>query len=62
MPGCSAKNCTNSGAKGFKMCRIPWSQERRKVWLEKINRPDWIAGLDSCLCEVKKIFLYNIQK
>ncbi|XP_076665701.1 uncharacterized protein LOC143367606 [Andrena cerasifolii] len=51
MPGCCADYCTNSDKKGYKMCRIPQCNKRRKVWIENINRGDWIAGPSAALCE-----------
>ncbi|XP_067216377.1 uncharacterized protein [Linepithema humile] len=45
MTSCCADYCTNSAKKGFRMCRIPRG-ERRKLWLERINRDD--LGLENC--------------
>ena len=60
MPGCSAGYCTNSSVKGFQMCRLPRAVKRRKIWLENMNRPDWIPGENCTLCEVNTKYFYNL--
>lgn len=52
MTGCCVIGCTNSSTKGYKMCRIPTDVNRRKMWLDKINRADWVPGQTAMLCEV----------
>jgi len=39
MTSCCANYCTNSTKKGFRLYRIPRG-DRRKLWLERINRDD----------------------
>ena len=50
MGGCCADYCTNSTKKGFQMCRLPRDKTRMKVWIDNINRQDWVPGLSSRLC------------
>ncbi|EZA55650.1 hypothetical protein X777_04292 [Ooceraea biroi] len=52
MTGCSADYCTNSSTKGFQMCRFPQDIKRRKLWMDNVNRSDWVPGSSSCLCHV----------
>lgn len=52
MTGCSADYCTNSSSKGFQMCRFPREEKRRKIWVNNVNRADWVPGVGSTLCEV----------
>ncbi|KAJ8912419.1 hypothetical protein NQ315_006085, partial [Exocentrus adspersus] len=52
MPGCAAVNCTNSSKKGFLMKTFPRDPVRRKQWLIKTRRDNWIPTNTSCLCEV----------
>ncbi|KAK5638527.1 hypothetical protein RI129_012822 [Pyrocoelia pectoralis] len=52
MPGCSAVNCSNSTAKGFVMKRFPRDVKRRKQWLFKTRRENWIPTDHSYLCEI----------
>ncbi|XP_076665372.1 uncharacterized protein LOC143367443 [Andrena cerasifolii] len=52
MGGCCADYCTNSAKKGFQMCRLPRDKTRMKVWIDNIDRKDWVPGLSSTLCHV----------
>lgn len=52
MTGCSADYCTNSSSKGYQMCRFPREEKRRKLWINNVNRVDWVPGSSSCLCHV----------
>ncbi|CAI6353805.1 unnamed protein product [Macrosiphum euphorbiae] len=52
MPGCAAVGCTNSNKKRFLMKHFPIDAARRKMWLEKMKRDNWVPTNYSCLCEV----------
>ena len=34
------------------MCRLPRDETRLKVWIDNINRKDWVPGSSSTLCHV----------
>lgn len=50
--GCSVDYCTNSNKKGFQMCRFPKDSERKKMWIQNMNRIDWTPTSDARLCDV----------
>lgn len=55
MVGCSALGCSNSSARGYKMFRIPWNKDRRKMWAIAIRRRTadgelWIPGDSARIC------------
>lgn len=50
--GCSAGYCTNTNKKGFQMCPFPKDSEKRKIWIQNINRIDWIPTSNARLCDV----------
>ncbi|XP_011690960.1 PREDICTED: THAP domain-containing protein 5-like [Wasmannia auropunctata] len=52
MPGCAAPYCTNSAAKGYKMCYFPTNQERCSVWVANMHRDNWTPTKYSTLCQV----------
>ncbi|RLU18791.1 hypothetical protein DMN91_009148 [Ooceraea biroi] len=52
MPGCCVRNCSNSSEKGFSMRCFPTNQERKALWIAKINIPDWKPSKYSRICEV----------
>nr|XP_012215082.1 PREDICTED: THAP domain-containing protein 2-like [Linepithema humile] len=52
MTGCSADYCTNSSKKRFRMYKFPKEVKRRKIWVENVNRIDWVPGPSAMLCEV----------
>ncbi|XP_015122518.1 THAP domain-containing protein 5 [Diachasma alloeum] len=52
MPGCTADYCTNSSAKGFKMCSFPSDPERRQIWVKNMGRDNWTPTSNCRLCEV----------
>lgn len=52
MPGCAAIGCSNSYKKGFLMKNFPKEPARRKLWLSKMKRDNWVINNYSCLCEV----------
>nr|CAI5858219.1 unnamed protein product [Callosobruchus analis] len=52
MPCCAAVNCSTSSTKGFLMKHFPKDPERRRQWLIKTRRDNWIPTDHSCLCEV----------
>lgn len=47
---CSADYCTNS--KGFQMCRFPKDPNRREIWLQNMNRANWLPSRGARLCAV----------
>lgn len=51
MPGCSAVDCANSTANGFKLYRFPKDPLRRKEWAVKVKRDKWVPNDNSKLCE-----------
>lgn len=55
MPGCAAIDCSNSAKKGFLMKHFPKNEQRRKLWLIKLKRDDWVPTNYSCMCEVSKL-------
>lgn len=34
------------------MCRFPKDLERKKIWIQNMNRTDWIPTSDARLCDV----------
>nr|XP_012217562.1 PREDICTED: THAP domain-containing protein 5-like [Linepithema humile] len=53
MPSCSAKKCTNSWKKHFKMCYFPLNDPQRcAIWVANMNRENWTPNKHSALCEV----------
>ncbi len=52
MPCCSAVNCSNNTAKGFKLYRFPRDKTRRREWALKVKRLNWEPKDTSYLCEV----------
>jgi len=52
MPGCSAVDCANSTANGFKLYRFPKQPSRRKEWAIKVKRDQWVPNDHTKLCEV----------
>nr|CAI5861834.1 unnamed protein product [Callosobruchus analis] len=52
MPCCAAVNCSNSSTKGFLMKHFPKDPERRRQWLIKTGRDNWIPTDHSCLCGI----------
>jgi len=58
MPGRAAVGCTNSNKKGFLMKHFPKDAARRKMWLVKMKRDNWVPTNYSCLCEVSRLSRY----
>lgn len=58
MPGCAAIRCSNSSSKGFLMKHFPKDSERRRLWLLKLKRDNWVPTNYSCICKVSKLYLY----
>ena len=56
MTGCCADYCTNSSTKGHQMCRFPREPKRRKIWIENVNRADWIPSSNAMLCDVSQFY------
>lgn len=61
MTGCCVINCTNSSTKGYKMCRIPRDENRKKIWVNNINRPNWLPTNHSVICEVSFNLFIHLQ-
>ena len=57
MPCCSAVNCSNNTAKGFKLYRFPRDKTRRREWAVKVKRLNWESKDTSYLCEVSAVCL-----
>ncbi|XP_018315467.1 THAP domain-containing protein 5-like isoform X1 [Mycetomoellerius zeteki] len=49
---CCAGYCTNINIKGYQMCRFPKDLERKRIWIQNMNRTDWIPTSDARLCDV----------
>ena len=49
---CCAGYCTNTNIKGYQMCRFPKDSERKRIWIQNMNRTDWIPTSDARLCDV----------
>lgn len=52
---CSAGYCINRNKKRFQMCRFPKELERKKIWIQNMNRTDWVPTSDARLCDVSLI-------
>lgn len=52
MVNCSAPNCANSSAKGYRLFRFPTDAVRKAIWLQNCRRDKWIPTSTSRLCEV----------
>lgn len=55
MGGCCAENCANNSRDGYRLFRLPKEQQRRQLWLRKINRKGWEPGEHAKLCEVSAL-------
>ncbi|GBM96720.1 hypothetical protein AVEN_79649-1 [Araneus ventricosus] len=54
MPTCCAVGCSNNAKSDFKLYRLPVGNrnaEKRKQWLHRIGRDNWIPNENSRLCE-----------
>ncbi|XP_036142902.1 THAP domain-containing protein 1 [Monomorium pharaonis] len=52
MTGCCVPGCNNSSRKGFSLRRFPSNNERKALWILKINRKNWKPTAYSHICEV----------
>lgn len=57
MPGCAAIDCSNRPEKGFLMKAFPRDPARRKEWVIRMRRENWMPTNKSVLCEV----IYYLQ-
>ena len=69
MPNCSVKGCLvgAEGYKGpkFKLFVFPQDEEEKKVWLDRIQRPDMNVTKNSRICErhfVPEAFISEDEK
>ena len=56
MPNCAANGCTNTSKKKFKMNSFPRNPIQRAIWVNNIDRKDWIPNNNAALCEVSFTF------
>ncbi|XP_075736849.1 uncharacterized protein LOC119161675 isoform X3 [Rhipicephalus microplus] len=56
MPGCCAYGCRNRTTDGKKFFSIPRGDDnisRRKIWLHRIGRKDFVPTGNTRLCEIQ---------
>lgn len=57
MPGCAAIGCSNSNKKGFLMKYFPKKPGRRKLWMSKMRRDNWVPTDYSCICKACTMYI-----
>lgn len=58
MIGCCVPGCYNNSEKGFSLRRFPSNNERKELWVSKINRKNWRPTSNSHICEASTHAMY----